>query len=393
MLRGGGGRAARRAGRLRRRAARSRRVGHAQAGARVGTLLYMAPEQIRDPRRVDGRADVFRARLRAVRMLDGCARVPRRRRGSPPSRKFCSIMPPDPRKLRPELPGEGGRRHPSAHGARYRDLRPNGGRKPARAAGRALRNRRAGLSLAAPQRTPRPHVRTPPSPALVAPADRRVRKRLGESFEARGRCGCWHRSAQRATVGVARSRLRATASSGATRSSRTWWRSSSRAQSCCWFGGRPGIGKTRPRSGAFRDAVGPGRLGSVQLVDLGQARDMDDALRVIIGCIAASLRGAEERRSKWFGARARPGSAPACSRSIASSTWARELGPLLEACVATRGARRVLRAHFSRKNWRIEGAIMVELGPARAGKLRRPARRRARVAVALPRRCFAERGA
>jgi serine/threonine-protein kinase len=52
------------------------RTQHTQAGARVGTVHYMSPEQVRDPRDVDGRSDVFAMGATLYEALLGRAAFP-----------------------------------------------------------------------------------------------------------------------------------------------------------------------------------------------------------------------------------------------------------------------------------------------------------------------------
>jgi serine/threonine-protein kinase len=71
----------------------------------VGTLDYIAPEQIRDAREVDGRADVYSLGVMAYQMLTG--RLPFE--ASNPGALLMAHLqqpPPDPRKARPDLPEE-----------------------------------------------------------------------------------------------------------------------------------------------------------------------------------------------------------------------------------------------------------------------------------------------
>jgi serine/threonine protein kinase/tetratricopeptide (TPR) repeat protein len=72
-------------------------------GAQLGTPRYMAPEQIRDPRRVDGRADVFALGCVVFECLVGMPAFP----GDEPLNVLAQILfgrCPDVSELRPELP-------------------------------------------------------------------------------------------------------------------------------------------------------------------------------------------------------------------------------------------------------------------------------------------------
>lgn len=75
------------------------------AGTQLGTPRYMAPEQIRDPRRVDGRADVFALGAVLFECLTGLPALP----GDDPVAIVAQIMfgqPVDVSELRAELPEE-----------------------------------------------------------------------------------------------------------------------------------------------------------------------------------------------------------------------------------------------------------------------------------------------
>ena len=75
------------------------------AGSHLGTPRYMAPEQIRDPRLVDGRADVFALGCVLFECLTGVPAFA----GDEPLAVLAQIMfgqAPDPSELRPDLPEE-----------------------------------------------------------------------------------------------------------------------------------------------------------------------------------------------------------------------------------------------------------------------------------------------
>ena len=69
----------------------------------IGTVTHMSPEQIRDPARVDARSDIYSLGVLAFQLLTG--KVPFDGR-SPTSVLLAHLQqpPPDPRKLRPDLP-------------------------------------------------------------------------------------------------------------------------------------------------------------------------------------------------------------------------------------------------------------------------------------------------
>jgi serine/threonine protein kinase len=74
-------------------------------GSHVGTPRYMAPEQIRDPRNVDGRADVFALGCVLFECLTGVVAFP----GDDPVSVLAQILfgrAPDPSELRSDLPEE-----------------------------------------------------------------------------------------------------------------------------------------------------------------------------------------------------------------------------------------------------------------------------------------------
>jgi serine/threonine protein kinase len=78
-------------------------TGATATGMMMGTLDYMAPEQIRVSRQVDGRADVYSLGVVLYRMVTG--ELPFK--GEHPSAVMLGHLqepPPDPRKLAPDLP-------------------------------------------------------------------------------------------------------------------------------------------------------------------------------------------------------------------------------------------------------------------------------------------------
>ncbi len=78
-------------------------TGATETGMMMGTLDYMAPEQIRVSRKVDGRADIYAMGVMAYRMLTGEPPF----KGEHPSTVMLGHLqdpPPDPRKLVPDLP-------------------------------------------------------------------------------------------------------------------------------------------------------------------------------------------------------------------------------------------------------------------------------------------------
>jgi len=333
-------------------ARRAENVSVTLSGARVGTLLYMAPEQIRDPRSVDGRADVFALGCVLFECLTGVHAF----HADDALATIAQILldnAPDPRKFRPELPGKAAA-IVQALLARDRELRPQA---DASLEGQleALAEQARSLRLGAPQRAPRPASgQRKPALGTRATVDSGTG---GESFE----LGPMRLLASLGPVSEGRRRAIATPGNRFIGRDGELSHLAALVQSgadllLIW--GPAGIGKTRLVQELSRRG-GPGRLGSVQLVDLGQARDIDDALRVIIGRIAASLRGSESAEQVVGRALGRLG---ACVFALDRvEHLARELGPRLE--LWRRAAPGVCFVLTSREKLRMEGAVTVELGP------------------------------
>ena len=242
------------------------------SGARVGTLLYMAPEQIRDPREVDGSADVFALGCILFECLTGVHAFD----ADDALATIAQILldgPRDPRELRPELP-ESAARVVRGMLARDRGARPAASvdleheleslaaearRSKLGLPGRAAPKNTRALPLATRDDDPRP-LRQPVE--VQGPAsDGRRRAHVGPTNRFIGR-------------EAELSHLGGLLQSGA-------------GLVVLW--GPAGIGKTR----LAHELMRRGGIGRVELVDLGQARDLDDALRALVGRVAGSLRGRE----------------------------------------------------------------------------------------------------
>jgi predicted ATPase/Tfp pilus assembly protein PilF len=332
-------------------ARRAANVSVTLSGARVGTLLYMAPEQIRDPRRVDGRADIFALGCVLFECLTGV-------RAFDAEDALATIAQillddaPDPREFRGELP-EDAAELVRAMLARDRDARPTAGaaleRELEALAERArhlklgVAGRPARLSSGPRRPVPAPRDTADAEPELGSELDpARFAYSLGPPSEARRRA-----LAVRANRFVGReaelSHLAALVQSGAD-------------MIVVW--GPAGIGKTRLAQ-ELSQRSGQGKLGFVEFVDLGQARDLDDALRLLVRGIAASVRANESVEQVVGRALGRLGECVFIVDRV--DHIARELAPALE--LWRRAAPGVCFVLTSRERPRVEGAVAVELGP------------------------------
>ena len=326
-------------------ARRAENVSVTLSGARVGTLLYMAPEQIRDPRRVDGRADVFALGCVLFECLTGAHAFD----AEDALATIAQILlddAPDPRRLRPELPEDAGALV-QALLARERDARLALGADFEREL-EALAERSRQLGLQAARRTPS-HASEQRKPLAATRAtldaeDPRIRvvESFGPQSNARRRA-----LAPRANRFVGReaelSHLVLLVQSGA---------------DLVLVWGPAGIGKTRLVEELAQRGL-PGKLAQVELVDLGQARDLDDALRVIIGRIAASMRGNES--AEQVVGRALGGLGEGVFVLDRVEHLAGQLTGALE--LWRRAAPGVCFVLTSREKLRVGGAMALELGP------------------------------
>jgi serine/threonine protein kinase/tetratricopeptide (TPR) repeat protein len=333
-------------------ARRAEAVSVTLSGARVGTLLYMAPEQIRDPRRVDGRADVFGLGCVLFECLTGV-------RAFDADDALATIAhillddAPDLHEHRAELPEEVAvfvRRLL----AREREARPASGPDLERQL-EHLRARYATLGLG------------PPSPLASASTDS---QRLG--------------AAARATLETASREVlenprepepeppsappsEARRRSVPLRSNRFVGRDAEleHLQALIHSGadllilwGPAGIGKTRLVQELWQRG-GPGKLALVEFVDLSQSRDLDDAVRVVTRRIAASVRGNERPEQVLGRALGRLGECVFVLDRV--EHLGRELGALIDPW--RRAAPGVCFLLTSRERLRFDGAVAVELGP------------------------------
>jgi predicted ATPase len=325
-------------------ARRAENVSVTLSGARVGTLLYMAPEQIRDPRRVDGRADVFALGCVLFECLTGVHAFDAEDALATIAQILLDDVP-DPRKLRPELP-EDAAAVVRALLARERDARLTLDDDLERELeALAERSRQLGPPPARRAST-QPAGQRSPLTATRATVDEDERlpfvEALGAQSNARRRV-----LTPRANRFIGReaelSHLAALVQSGA---------------DLVLVWGPAGIGKTRLVEELAQRGVA-GKLAHVELVDLGQARDLDDALRVIIGRVAASMRGGESAEQVV-------GRALGCmGEGVFVLDRVEHLaGPLLAALeLWRRAAPGVCFLLTSREKLRVGGATALELGP------------------------------
>lgn len=316
------------------------------SGARVGTLLYMAPEQIRDARGVDGRADVFALGC----ILFECVTGVRAFEADDALATIAQILldeVPDPQKLRPELPAEAAalvRRMMR----RDRDARPQARELGAELDELLLRSER--LELGPPlvteerARSPRPAAATAAEVSLaraerveakehgvVAPKSQR---RIGPPLSPRN--GFIGRSAELA-------HLQGLIGSGA---------------NCLLVWGPAGIGKTRLCLELARRGV-PSKLANTDFVDLGDARDGNDAIRIVSRATGTSFRGTEAPEQLIGRALGRLGAGVLVLDHV--EHLGQELGPLLE--LWRTSAPEVCFVLTSRERIRWAGAVCVEVGP------------------------------
>ena len=333
-------------------ARRAENVSVTLSGARIGTLLYMAPEQIRDPRGVDGRADVFALGCVLFECLTGA----RAFAADDALATIAQILlddAPNPRNIRADLP-EDTAAMVRAMLARDREARPVAGQALEHEL-EALAERSRQLGLGVPKRPAPPSsdrrrvlpaaratVDAAPEPVRGEPARRQPGQPLAAPSEARRRA-----LAPRTNRFVGREaellHLASLVQSGAD-------------VVVVW--GPAGVGKTRLAQELFQRA-GQGKLGLVELVDLGQARDLDDALRIVMRRLEVSLRGNASAEQAVGRALGRLGECVFILDRV--EQLAGELTPLLELWrVAAPGVCFVV---TSRQRLRMDGAVAVELGP------------------------------
>jgi predicted ATPase/Tfp pilus assembly protein PilF len=320
------------------------------SGARVGTLLYMAPEQIRDPRGVDGSADVFALGCILFECLTGAPTF----EADDALATIAQILlddAPDPRARRPELP-ESAARLVRLMLARDRGARPAADARLEREL-EALAAEMGRLQLGSPRRVVPVDAGPTPPATRDAPSDDAGLP--SEPLEVQGPVSDGRRRPHVGPINrfVARDaellHVSALIQSGA-------------ELLVLW--GPAGIGKTRLAHELMRRAG----LGQVELIELGQARDRDDVLRGIIGRVAASVRGRESPEQVVGRALGRFGSGLLVLDRV--EHLAHELAPLLEAW--RRAAPGLCFLLTSREKVRIDGAVAIELGPLATAGAREP---------------------
>jgi serine/threonine protein kinase/predicted ATPase len=328
------------------------------SGARVGTLLYMAPEQIRDPRRVDGRADVFALGCvlfecltgnRAFAADDALATLAR----------ILLDQTPKPRSFRADLP-EGVTRLIERLLARDPEQRPR--------ADLALEREFAALAEHPEQRTlgaPEFEPAVPPTEGARAPQitveaeQERGSTRplfgapaLGAPPAAPESVNFSHSSAPRRDL-RGRERFVGRAAELAHLSA---WLDSGAKLVVVW--GPAGIGKTRLVLEASRDGQ-RSQNELVEFADLGQARDLDDVIRIVAQRLATSTRGSESPGQVIGRALGRLGKGLMVLDGV--EYLARELGEAIDDW--RRAAPDVRFVVTSRQRLPWTGALSLELGP------------------------------
>jgi len=330
-------------------ARRAENVSVTLSGARVGTLLYMAPEQIRDPRGVDGRADVFALGCVLFECLTGVHAF----QAEDALGTIAQILlddAPDPRRFRPELPEEAVA-IVRALLTRDREARPRADETLQQRL-EACAERARSLDLGAPPRASvvvsgrreaalaAPAIEHPETADDSVDAPMRIVAGFGPVSDRR-------RGAAPANCFIGRD--------GELSKLRTLIQSDT-GVIVVW--GPAGIGKTRIVQELSRRG-GPGKRRAVELVDLGQARDMNDALRLILERVPASLRSRE--RAEDVVGRAFGGLGPCVFALDRVEHLMVELTPRLE--LWRRAAKDVCYVLISREKLRIGGAVTFEVGP------------------------------
>jgi serine/threonine protein kinase/predicted ATPase/Tfp pilus assembly protein PilF len=335
-------------------ARRAENVSVTLSGARVGTLLYMAPEQIRDPRRVDGRADVFALGCLLFECLTGSRAFDSDDALSTIARILLDDAP-DPRQARADLPADAALLVGSML-ARAPQARP--------APDDALERRLEALAEAARQL----QLDAPPRLSSTVGSSGAPLARLSAGAPTAAESLLESPRALRAQSESRRRVLPARADTFVGReeelSHLTGLVQSGASLVVVW--GPAGMGKTRlAQELAQRD--GPGKLQVVELVELAHARDLDDALRIFVRGFAASLRGSESAEQVIGRALARLGECVFIVDRV--EHLARELTPMLE--LWRRSAPGVCFLLTSRERLRVEGALALELGPLRVARAER----------------------
>ncbi|HET7543613.1 MAG TPA: tetratricopeptide repeat protein, partial [Polyangiaceae bacterium] len=333
-------------------ARRAKAVVVTSRGAQLGTPCYMSPEQIRDPRAVDGRADVFALGCIVFECLTGT----RAFQGADPLGTLAQVLlegAPDLGRVRPELPAPIVRWVMDLL-ANDRAQRPFADRALVERVSRLISECRV-EHLGAPSRD------VAPSTSTTAPG---LRETLEAPPETKDTNALDAPSALRTGFGDLES-----GTLGSDEASRPLF---AREAELARLGqaltervglvvlwGPPGIGKTRLAQELSRRGSPASSFESRLCIDLSSARDSAQALRLLAARVGAGLTGAETPASAIGRALASAGRAlllldavdallPELSRSIAE--W-RRLAPQLTV-LAT-----------SRTRLAIEGAETLELGP------------------------------
>jgi len=306
------------------------------SGARVGTPSYMAPEQIRDPRSVDGRADVFSLGCILFECLSG-RRAFDAEDALGAIAKILLERAPSLTSARPEVPAPLGELIATlVH--RERDLRPFADEALERALGAALASSEA-FDLPAPTRSSRGTFVTSTEVfgtrgEAVSPSSAPYSQRVNRAstppvppLVGRGR-----------EFGELSSLLR----SGAR---------------CVGLWGAAGIGKTRLALELLREQNPSDE--ERWFIELGRARSADDALRVIAQRAGARVQGDEAVAGALARAFAREGSLLLILD--AADVLKSELGSLFDAW--SRAAPRARFITTSRERLQVRGGFGLEVGP------------------------------
>ena len=253
-----------------------------QEGSALGTPRYMAPEQVRDARRVDGRADVFALGCVLFECLTGARAFP----GEDPIAVLAQILfghPSAPSELRPELP-EPLDRVLARMLARSPELRPGATDLALRAQLSLLLEGALGEQLGAlPGCKPRPHAPQPSD----AYSDRTVDATVGQA-DTLPEASRVRLSAPPPLQGRARKSVVELAGTAAARTLIGRERELRELLAALFEGrpvtlwGGPGVGKTRLAQEVMLQAVARGMVPerAVLFCDLSSARDSRDIVRL-----------------------------------------------------------------------------------------------------------------
>ncbi|HET9934260.1 MAG TPA: protein kinase, partial [Polyangiaceae bacterium] len=254
----------------------ARRAGFASAtvtGARVGTPSYMAPEQIRDPRKVDGRADVFSLGCILFECLSG-RRAFDAEDGLGAIAKILLERAPSLATLRPDLSSA-----VSAVVASMLERDP---------ADRPFADAALSAALSEALAADAEHDSPPPRLALKPAVATRT-----EVFGTRAEIAEPKVARRSAAPSPARIPYRKGLLVGRERELSEIAGFVASGARCIWLWGAPGIGKTRLALELCAGRVLEGATSPPEFVELGSARRNDDVLRVFAQALGARMRGAE----------------------------------------------------------------------------------------------------